>query len=369
MDDGSALVVGVSPVDFLIGHRRKRVETVVLDVAFFQHKELVVLHHIDECLLAVFPLYKQMGTVFRGPFLEPHVVVDARRDKVAPPVVSKFVAEQVPIGHQPFAHHELRVGNVGGNFQGSVCGQNVPHAFPRVRSPPVFQRIDGEAQLLELVGHGSDVFGLAGQPHGHFPICTGMDVVGIHVRRHRDGGLVRGDGVGQFEAALDGVAAEDLLSDEVALAMRCAPSCARYVVGVGRAFDEIVKARVPHLAKIGRNGRQADAQVVDVVAHKIEAAPVGILVGRTLVPDVDVVQLIRHPPSFRGFDVQLGLSLLKGHWGAIDVHAVHGQLDQIKPQIRGRGVGNGHANVGVRVEELVIVVSHVQRQLVRLDIE
>ena len=33
--------------------------------------------------------------------------------------------------------------------------------------------------------------------------------------------------------------------------MRCAPAGTGDVVGVGGAFDEVVKTRVPHLAKIG----------------------------------------------------------------------------------------------------------------------
>ena len=87
------------------------------------------------------------------------------------------------------------------------------------------------------------------------------------------------DGVGQLEAALNGVASQHLFTDEVALAMRCAPAGTGDVVGVGGAFDEVVKTRVPHLAKVGRDGGQSDAQIVDVVAHEIKPAPERILTG------------------------------------------------------------------------------------------
>ena len=55
------------------------------------------------------------------------------------------------------------------------------------------------------------------------------------------------DGVGQFEAALNGVAGQHLFTDEVALAMGGAPAGTGDVVGVGGALDEVVKTRVPHL--------------------------------------------------------------------------------------------------------------------------
>ena len=155
-------------------------------------RQLIVLDHIDEGFFAVFPLHKQVRAVFRGPFLQPHVVVDARRNDVAPPMVSEFVAEQVAVGHQPFAHHELRVGDVGGDFEGAVSGQHVPDAFPSVRPPPVFQGVNGKTQLLEFGDHGPDVFGLAGEAHGHVPVCSGVHVIRVHIRaplRWRIGGL------------------------------------------------------------------------------------------------------------------------------------------------------------------------------------
>ena len=172
-----AFVVGVASVDFLIGHGRKRVESVVLDVAFFQHKQLVVFDHINEGFLTVFPLHKQVRAVLRRPFLQPHVVVNARRNDVTPPMVSEFMAEQVTVGHQPFTHHELWVSDVGGNLKGAVGGQHIPDALPSVRPPPVFQGVDGESQFLEFGDHGPDVFGLAGEAYGHIPIRSGMHVI------------------------------------------------------------------------------------------------------------------------------------------------------------------------------------------------
>ena len=259
MHDRCAFVVGVAPVDFLVGHGRKRVEPIVLDVAFFKDKQLVVFDHINEGFLTVFPLHKQVRAVLRGPFLQPHVVVDARRNDVAPPMVSEFMAEQVAVGHESFTHHELRVSDVGGDLEGAVGGQHIPDALPGVRPPPVFQGVDGESQLLEFGDHGSDVLGLAGEAHGHIPVRSGVYVIRVHIRRHCNGGLVGCDGVGQLEAALNGVAGQHLFTDEVALAMRCAPAGTGDVVGVGGALDEVVKTRVPHLAKVGRDGGQPDA--------------------------------------------------------------------------------------------------------------
>ena len=215
------------------------------------------------------------------------------------------MAEQVAVGHEPFAHHELRISDVGGDFEGAVGGQHVPDAFPGVRPPPVFQGVDCEAQLLEFRDHGPDVLGLAGEAHGHVPINSGMHVIRVHVRRHRDGGLVGRNGVGQLEAALNGVASQHLFTNEVALTMRRASAGTGDVVSVGGALDEVVKTRVPHLAKVGRDGGQPDAQVVDVVAHEIKTAPVGILVWRALVPDVDGVDLLGGPAAFRRIDVHL----------------------------------------------------------------
>ena len=305
MHDRGAFVVGVASVDFLVGHGRKRVESVVLDVAFFQHKQLVVFDHINEGFLTVFPLHKQVRAVLRRPFLQPHVVVDAWRNDIAPPMVSEFMAEQVAIGDEPFTHHELRVSDVGGDFEGAVGGQHIPDAFPGVRPPPVFQGVDGEAQFLEFGDHGPDVLGFARKAHGHVTVCSGVHVIRVHVRRYRDGGLVGCDGVSQLEAALNGVAGQYLFADEVALAMGRTSAGTGDVVGVGGALDKVVKTRVPHLAKIGWDGGQPDAQIVDVVAHEIKPAPVRILVGRALVPYIDGVDLLSRPAAFRRIDVHL----------------------------------------------------------------
>ena len=63
--------------------------------------------------------------------------------------------------------------------------------------------------------------------------------------------IVGCDGVGQREAALNGVAGQHLFTDEVALAIRCAPAGTGDVVGVGGAFDKLSKHGYHTLPKLG----------------------------------------------------------------------------------------------------------------------
>ena len=126
-------------------------------MAFLKHKLLVVFDQIHEGLVAVFPLHKKVAAVFRRPFLQPHVVVDGGGHQVAPPVVAQFVGEQIAVGEVALLHHEPRVGNVGGNFEGAVGGQHVSDALPGVGTPPVLQGVNGVAEVGEFGLHGVDV--------------------------------------------------------------------------------------------------------------------------------------------------------------------------------------------------------------------
>ena len=93
------------------------------------------------------------------------------------------------------------------------------------------------------------------------------------------------------------------------------------------------------------------------------------MIGRALVPHVDGVDLLSRPAAFRRIDVHLGFSLIKSHRNAIDVDAVHSQFYEVKPQVRCHRIHHFQLNGCVGVEELVTVIGHVQRQLVRVHIE
>ena len=61
--------------------------------------------------------------------------------------------------------------------------------------------------------------------------------------------------------------------------------------------------------------------------------------------------------------------MIKSHRNTINVDAVNGQFYEVKPQVRGRRIHHLQLNGCVGVEELVTVIGHVQRQLVRVHIE
>ena len=170
-------------------------ESFVLHVAFFQHKLLVVFDQIHKGLVAVLPLHKKVAAVFRRPFLQPHVVVDGGGHQVAPPVVSQFVGEQVSVGEVALLHHEPGVGNVGGDFEGAVRGQHVSDAFPGVGTPPVFQGVNGEAEVGEFGLHGVDVPRLARESNRDGSVLPFVLVVVVDIGSHGHGTEVRGDGV------------------------------------------------------------------------------------------------------------------------------------------------------------------------------
>ena len=61
--------------------------------------------------------------------------------------------------------------------------------------------------------------------------------------------------------------------------------------------------------------------------------------------------------------------MIKSHSNPINVDAVYGQFHQVKPQVRDRRIHHFQLNRCVGIEELVTVIGHVQRQLVRVHIE
>ena len=199
--DAGAFVVRVPPIDVFVGHGRQRVKPVVLHVAFFQHKLLVVFDQIDKRFVPVLPLHEQVAAVFGGPFFEPHVVVDRGCDQIAPPVVPQFVREQVAVGEVALLDHEPRVGDVGRNLQRAIGGQDVAHTLPGVGTPPVFERVNGVSEVGEFLLHDPGVRRLAGQAHRDLPVRALVGVVEVHVGAYSYGAEVCWNGVIQNPGA------------------------------------------------------------------------------------------------------------------------------------------------------------------------
>ena len=330
VEDARPFVVRVTPVDFGVRHGRQRMKAQVLDVALFQHKQLVVLDQIDEGFVPVFPLGEEVGTVFGGAFLEPHVVVDRRRHDVAPPVVAEFVGEEVPVGEVAFLDHEPGVGDVGGDFQGAVGGEDVPHALPCVRPPPVLQGVNREAEVGEFVLHRRAVTGLAGQAHRDVAVRPFVHVVVVHVRPHGEGAEVRGDGVIQRPNPQDRVATQKGFFEHVALVVGPPTSCTFDAVGVGGAFHEVVEARVPDLPKIGGDGGESNAEVVDQIAGVVHPTPVGVVVGLPRVPNIQGHGLAGlHGAG--GVHVKFRPPVVVHRTHAVPLHAVHGHAHEVPP--------------------------------------
>ena len=343
-------------------------ESFVLHVAFFQHKLLVVFDQIHKGLVAVLPLHKKVAAVFRRPFLQPHVVVDGGGHQVAPPVVSQFVGEQVSVGEVALLHHEPGVGNVGGNFEGAVRGQHVSDALPGVGTPPVFQGVNGEAEVGEFGLHGVDVPRLARESNRDGSVLPFVLVVVVDIGSHGHGAEVRGDGVVQRPGGPDGVAAQRDLLDEVALVVGPPSACACDVVGVGGAFHKVVEARVPHLAEVGRDGGQADAQIVDQVAGVVHPAPVGVVVGLPSIPNLQLHRFAFRHGGWR-IDVEFRPCLFEGHRIAVPAHTVYGQALEVPPHGGPPALKHREIDGGQGLHGLPRIVRHVQHQIVVHDVK
>ena len=133
------------------------------------------------------------------------------------------------------------------------------------------------------------------EPDRDVPIQPVVHTFHIDKRAHCDGAEVRGDGVVQIPGALHGVSAELNGLDKVTLVVRAPAVCTFDVVSVGGPLDKVVKARIPHLPKVGGNGGQADAKVVNDVAGVIHAAPIRIVVGLTPVPNLRATRCPQRP--------------------------------------------------------------------------
>ena len=180
---------------------------------------------------------------------------------------------------------------------------------------------------------------------------------------------MRGDRMSQFKAACQRIACEKCFSDQCSLAVRSAPSGARNMVSVSRALDEVVKAGVPDFSEVGRNAGESDAQVINVVAHKVKSAPVRILVGRALVPHFNLVVNFGLPTRLGQCEVQLGFGLLKKGGRSIDGDAVHGQLNEIEPQVLCIFFEHLQCDDRMGNQLLVGIGRYIQVQFVRADVE
>ena len=195
-----------------------------------------------------------------------------------------------------------------------------------------------------------------------------MLVVVVDIGSHSHGTEVRGDGVVQRPGCPDGVAAQRDLLDEVALVVGPPSACACDVVGVGGAFHKVVEARVPHFPEVGRDGGQADAQIVDEVAGVVHPAPVRVVVGLPSIPNLQFHCFTVRHGSWR-IDVEFRPCLFEGHRIAVPVHTVDGQAleippDGVPPALKHREIDGGQGLHG-----LPRVVRHVQHQIVVHDVK
>ena len=154
-----------------------------------------------------------MAAVFCWAFFEPHVVVDRGGDQISPPVVAQLVGKEVAVGKGILLDHRPWVGDVGGDFQGAVRGEDVANAFPGVGPPPMFECIDGEAEVGKFGLHQTRVVRLARQTHGNVPKRACVHVIVVDIRSDGNGAQVRWDGVVQFPRAEQSVSAQRHLFD------------------------------------------------------------------------------------------------------------------------------------------------------------
>ncbi len=295
-----------------------------------QHVQLVVLDHVHERSVPVHPFFGEVRTVFGRSLLQPHVVVDVRGDLVAPPVVPEFMAVKALVLQGALPVHEARVGDIGGVLHGPIGGVHIADATVRLWSVPMFQCIDGTFKVAEFGHHAGQAGGARGQCNGHGAVHARMHPRGVLVIGCRDGRDMGGNGVVHLERTDHGVATEQHLAHQIALAMCSAAVRAFHMVGVGRPFNETVEARVPDLTEVGGDRGKPDAQVVDDVAFEIEAAPGGVPVRSTVVVHGDVVV---------GADERLcreqhlqDRSVVFEDEGSIGIgNGIDGQLEQIEP--------------------------------------
>ena len=340
----------------------------VLHVAFLEHELLVVLDQINKRLVPVFPLHEKVAAVFGRALLEPHVVVDGGGNQIAPPMVPKLVRKQVAVGEVALFDHETGVGDVGRDLQRTVGGQHVTDTFPRVRTPPVFQSVDGVPEVGKFGLHRVAVGRLACEPDRDVPVRPAVHVIVVDVRPHRDGTEVGRDRMVQFPRAEQGVSAKGHFFDEVALVVGAAPTRAENAVRVGGPFHEIVEARVPDPTKVGRDRGQPDAEVVNQVAGVVHPAPVGVGVGVSSVPNVERDGFAFHQGG-RRVHVKFLPPLGEGDFRAVPFHAVHDEPLQVPPHRRAASQQHGKGDGGMGVEGLGVVPRHVEKEVVMRHVE
>ncbi len=104
----------------------------------------------------------------------------------------------------------------------TIRGQNIAHTLPSVGPPPVFQRVDGKPQLLEFVRHGIDLLRFSREANRNVTVVSGVHIIGIHVRRHRNRRLVGSDWMGEFKTAGQRIASEEGFANQGSLAVGAA---------------------------------------------------------------------------------------------------------------------------------------------------
>ena len=313
----------------------------------FQHELLVVLDHLNEGLPAAQPLLEQVARVLGEALLDPHVVVQQRRDHVPPPMVAKLVSIEPLVLEVALLEHGQRIGDVGRMLHRALRGDDVANPLPGMRSPPILHGIDADTEIDEAVLHLLQVARLGRQANGHLAIHAHMGGVPILIVRHGNGAEVRGNGLRHVIDAADRVAPEAVDLHEVPLAVEALPPRAGDAIGVGRALAELIEARIPRLPVVGRDGGQANAQAVDVVARQGHATPVGILAGLALIMESDDLGTGRLPSPIRCLHEDAVADLVEAPRRTVYGHGVHQELAmQVKPKIGGASLQRLEGDVG-----------------------
>ena len=170
-----------------------------------------------------------------------------------------------------------------------------------------------------------------------------------------------------MKAAAQCVATQLHLINKIALAYGNTPPGRGHVVGVGCALQEGVETGVPYLAKVWRNGSQPDAQVVNVIARKVEAAPKRIAVGLAAVPYRHFVRCA-NLRRFVEVHLQGFVVVAVGEVLIALLYAVNHQFKQIEQNALAIGLERRIGDGGGRRDLLLCVTRYINVDFIMEDV-
>ena len=334
MNHRRSFVVAVAAIDLSIGNGRQRPKPFIIDVGLLQHKQLVVLDHFHKFLPAAQHLLEEVAGVFRKPLLDPHVVVQPRRQHVSPPVVSQLMAVQSLVLEIGILEHGYRIGDVGGVLHGSFSSDHIPNALPSMRTPPVFQSIDANRQVYKSVAHGLKVGWLGGEANRNVAVDAGVNRIEILVLSDGNRTQISGDGLRHVEDAPNGVPAQAVGLNPVSLAVKPLSSRTGNGIGICGPLFELIKTRIPSLAVVWGNAGEANAQTVDVIPCEVHPAPIRVRARLTVVMNGQCLRANAGPSSFRGLNKNGVSHLIKPPNAALQLNRInlHGP-HEVKPEV------------------------------------